>query len=469
MGRLLGAESVGYYFVALILMQLCASLSRIGLSDGLLRYLPIYIGENDAGRANGIVVFSISVATVASVLVSLLLLTVAVPISNLLFKQVEFVPYVRWIAATLPLFTLLILFSNSAQALRRMDLVVLSRDFIQPLTMLTGGLVLFFSVRTQTSFLEAYFGSMVIAVLTSIYFLVHAWPYGRAVSHTTFDHWRELLAFSLPLAGGDVVHYLFRWSDIILLSFLRSSAEVGIYNAALRTTLLLNLLAMSVGALYGPMIADHYHQRRYNQIQSLLSTLIRWSLTMACPIVLAILFSTDEILNLWGAEFSGGTVALRILAISQLAVIVSTPLSLTLLMCGRQYIELGNIVFILIVNVLLNLIFIPSYGIIGVASSMLLSQIVILVLRIVEIRRVFSFNLDLSVYLKPAAAMFPVAGAAFIIRPAFTTFSTLIGSNIGMICVVFFMLSALYVLTLYCFGIEKEDRQIWRQFKIVNR
>jgi O-antigen/teichoic acid export membrane protein len=465
MGRLLGAESVGLYFVALILMQLAGSFCRIGLPEGLLRFVSIGAGENNLAKVKGSILFSAFLAGTVSIVVATLLFALAVPLSTQVFKQPDLVSYVRWTALTLPFFAVLVVLLNATQALKRMELVVVSRDFVQPITMIGAGLVLFFFIGGSASFLAAHLGSMIIACFTSMFFLLRACPdWGNSTA--AFDDWKALLAFSLPVAGSDVVYYLFRWSDTLLLSLLTSASEVGIYNAALRTTLLLSLLAVAINALYAPIIAEHYHHGRYERIETILKTLIRWCLTLALPIVFAMCLFAEQILSFWGATFVSGSAALMLLAFSQLLFVTSGLLAFTLLMCGRQYLEVANVVVVTVLSIVSNLLLIPLYGITGAATAMLLSQAVILVIRLVEVRYVLGLRLYTSSYLKPIVALLPAAIVGLMLHVSIANRNGIfLGLDVIAMVITGVMVVVGYIAALYFLGIEDEDLTVWRQFR----
>jgi O-antigen/teichoic acid export membrane protein len=308
---------------------------------------------------------------------------------------------------------------------------------------------------------------MCIALAISMYFLLRmCHELGNAPS-LTFDGWKGLLAFSLPIAGADVTHYLFRWSDTLLLSFFTSAADVGIYSAASRTTLLLSLLAVSVNALYAPIIADHYHHGRYQRIQVVLRTLLRWCLTLALPVVFAMSLFAKQILFIWGANFVAGSTALIILATSQLVFITSSLLAFTLVMCGRQYLELGNVVFAATMNVVSNLVLIPRYGMTGAAISMLLSQAIAFFLRLVEVRCVLGLRLYTSMYLKPLAALVSVSLlTAILYETVIKSAPVLAGGNMGSMLAVLLLIATGYFSVLYLLGIEKEDLLVWSEVRL---
>jgi O-antigen/teichoic acid export membrane protein len=245
---------------------------------------------------------------------------------------------------------------------------------------------------------------------------------------------------------------------------------VGIYNAALRTTLLLNLLAVSVNALYSPIIADHYHHKRYKELQEILRTLLRWSMTLALPIVLAMALLSGDILSLWGRDFLVGSPALSNLAFSQLIFIASNILAFTLLMSGKQYIEVGNTVFVAVLNVLINLLLIPHYGISGAAISMLVSQGVVFILRILEIRFIINISLFTPKYLKPLVALVPVSILAYTAKRSIVglAHSSIFGSPLAIFVLIVPLIALVYLMVLYILKFEEEDILVWEELQLRN-
>lgn len=466
--RLLGVDAVGLYFLALVVMQFASAVCRAGLPEGVLRFVAIHNGRDDALRVNGTIIASILVTAGTSLVAGLLLYVLAEPLSLHVLRQPALTGYLRWFAIALPFFSVFVLTMNAIQALKRMDMVVVLRDLLQPLAMLLLTVVLFYTVRASVfSFLGAYVLSVIIALAAAIYALARVFPALTRNASAIFE-WKTLLAFSLPVAVGDLVNYLYRWSDTVLISFFRASTEVGIYNAALRTTLLLSLLAISVNALYAPIIADHYHNGRRQELQDILRTLVRWCLMLALPIVLAIVLLADNILGLWGPAFVEGVTAMRLLALSQLLFIGSALLAFTLLMAGRQYLETGNVLLVTVVNITLNVILIPRFGIIGAAVTMLISETVALGLRTVEVHRMLGVQVYTAKYLKPIFALAPAATVGGILKApvARIAAATVAGADLGTIVLLLPVIVITYGITLLVLGVEDEDAATWQALRI---
>jgi len=383
-----------------------------------------------------------------------------------LFRQPELANYLKWFAVTVPVFSVFIIVLNATQGLKRMEFVVLSRDFFQPISMFLLALAFIYFFSGPTAFLAGYLCSVIVGLATSVYFLNRVCPALDRQTSPIFE-WKILLSFSLPITGTDLAHYLFRWFDTFLLSFFRTTIEVGLYNAALRTTLLLSLLAISLNALYGPIIADHHHRNNYQEMQMILKTLVRWCITLSFPILLSMIILSKDILSLWGPEFVAGSTSLVVLAASQFFFVPSALLSFTLLMCGKQYIELGNTVSIFALNVVMNLFLIPRYGINGAAISMLISQFVAFLCRWVEVSRILNVQLYTLKYIKPFIAMVFVFSLSLVLRNylmnIFSNFFS--GTQIAAMAIMFFLIVSAYLLILFILRFEEEDLMIWRDIR----
>jgi O-antigen/teichoic acid export membrane protein len=463
--RALGAEGVGYFFLGLVLMQAVSAVSRIGLPDGLLRFVSIHHSMEDHAHVRGSIRTASFIVLGISAVAGFCLYLFSEFLSTHIFKQTELALYIRWFSLILPLFSVFVLLTNAVQALKRIDFVVLSRDVIQPVIMFVLALLIFPILPNATAFLLSYGASVLAGLFAILLFLKQESPSFFKSSSVPYD-WKPLLMFSLPITLSDLAHYLFRWMDTFLLSIYRSPAEVGIYNAALRTTLLLSLFAVSVNALYAPIIADHFHHGRKVEIEALSRTLIRWSVTIAIPIVFIMSILSKEILLFWGPEFLIASKSMIILSFGQLLFVISAFLAFTLLMDGQNYLEVGNTIAVVVLNVFLNIILIQGFGITGAAISMLCAQTFGLALRWLEVQNLCHIRLYTSNIFKPLLALIPVSFLvvgiyAFISDPLYLGAPTRQIVSIGFIPII---TAVGYLVGLYIVGIEEDDLLVIKGF-----
>lgn len=463
-GRSAGVETVGLFFLALGAMQFANAVCRIGLPEGLLRFVPIYLSGGDLPRLKGVVVGAVLLALLTTTFAAAALFLSAGTLSIHVFRQPELAQYLRWFAVGLPIVTAVTLLANGLQGLRRPDLVVAVRDLVQPASMFVLLVAVQPWIGSPARFLSSYVGSMLLALGAGVVLIRRTLRRAAGTSPIVFD-WKVLLAFSLPIVGSDIAHYALRWSDTFILSLIGTATDVGIYSAALRTTLLLNLLAMSVTALAAPAISEHFHHGRRDEFRLTILTLTRWCLTLTLPIVLGVYFAAREVLALWGHGFESGVPALVILTISQAMFVISSLLGASLLMTGRQYLEVVNTVAVAFCGITGNFLLTPRYGITGTAVSMLLAQLLALIMRSIEVRIILEIRPAPVEWAKPVLALLLTAAAilpfASFAEASLTPDS--LARNLAFIVAAFATIALLYSTFLYLLGIERTDVATWRE------
>lgn len=201
--------------------------------------------------------------------------------------------------------------------------------------------------------------------------------------HIDFILAKRLILLSLPVGITSVLSTLYFKVDIIILSIIKSSADVGIYSLAYK--ILENILVFwgFYMAVTYPLLANyklHNHQRYLR----LLKNSVLLAVVSSLPIVIISFILAPLAIFLFGGEaFNGSIQVLRIL-------IFSLPfLFLNNTFYSFYVIEEFNIVIIfgmmlsLIANVVLNIIYIPKYGYIGASYITILSELILFVTYVV--------------------------------------------------------------------------------------
>jgi O-antigen/teichoic acid export membrane protein len=94
-----------------------------------------------------------------------------------------------------------------------------------------------------------------------------------------------------------------------------------------------------------------------------------WTRAIAVPALLVLLTVPDLILQVFGPQFKEGAWALRILAVGQFVNLATGPVGIILLMTGNEKIMRNNIAVSAALNLIGNLVLVPTYGAIGAAAS----------------------------------------------------------------------------------------------------
>jgi len=164
------------------------------------------------------------------------------------------------------------------------------------------------------------------------------------------------------------------WIDVLLVGFFRSAADTGIYQAAAQVTSLFVIVLTSFNAVFAPMIADLYHRGEHRRLDELYRTTTRWGLLLCLPLFVVIAVDPAGLLTLlMGSSYAAGAMPMLILAVGQMINLSTGAVGLLLVMSGRQNWWLAASAGALALNVSLNVVFIPRYGLEGAAVATTLS------------------------------------------------------------------------------------------------
>ena len=153
-------------------------------------------------------------------------------------------------------------------------------------------------------------------------------------------------------------------------------SDVGVYQVAAQTSLVLGSLLAAVNTIFVPMAADLHNLGQHQRLESLFRISTRWGLHAATPLVLVMITFSREILDaLYGAEYRGAAASLVILSCGQLVNIASGAADSVLTMSGHPKRWLVITASAVAANLGLNLILIPQAGIAGAAMAASLASL----------------------------------------------------------------------------------------------
>ena len=170
----------------------------------------------------------------------------------------------------------------------------------------------------------------------------------------------------------------------------------------------------------------------------------------------------EKILLLFGGQYLGASNVLMVLTAAAFTQTIFGGGGHTLTMTGFTKVNMFNSLVIIIINIILNIIWIPQYGIMGAANATFVSMLSLGLLRIFEVHqlvKITPFSLKL---LKPILAGGVMIFVLFLIRPIVlpmhTILSLIVISLIGFIS--FFMI-------LWLLKFDTDDKEIWSGIRMI--
>lgn len=200
---------------------------------------------------------------------------------------------------------------------------------------------------------------------------------------------RPWLQAVLPLALVSGIGLINAQVDILMLGWFHTTTDVGIYRVAASSVGLIGFGMQAITMAIAPHFARLHAQGDFIRLQRLVTISTKGMLLLALPVFFAFTFFGDTLLGwVFGSEFEAGSVALAIMACGSLVSVAMGSVGALLNMSGHERDTARGAALAAAINVVLNLILIPPYGIIGaaIATSCSISVYNIYLLRAVRIR-----------------------------------------------------------------------------------
>lgn len=206
---------------------------------------------------------------------------------------------------------------------------------------------------------------------------------------------------------------LFFNMDQIMLGFLCTDYEVGIYNTAVKIKYLLSTLVSSLGVVFLPRQSHDFENGDWEAFWNTISKSIRYVCFISVPAgVFLWMEAEDVILFFCGSGFDGAAMVLRILAQVVLIIGLSTVTGIQLLTAmEKERLVSYSILAGTAVNLVLNACLIPYFGAKGAAAATLVSELAVL---LVQLYHIHKMKIRLSICKKMAGSCIAAALAAAV-------------------------------------------------------
>lgn len=212
------------------------------------------------------------------------------------------------------------------------------------------------------SFVMARFVGLIISISTSKKLV------GGNFLKPDFSGWRITLASVLVYGFHFLFGNLYFQLDTILLGFIRGDQDAGIYQAAFKIMLMLLLIPEIAISTILPMLSKVFVNNRelWGNIGRLLFKILFF---IALPVSVVLYFNSDKIITIVFGDkgFNDAVPVLQIFSFVVLLRFSVEPFALMLTTANRQRIRMYVVITATILNLIINSIVIPYYGIIGAA------------------------------------------------------------------------------------------------------
>ncbi|WP_428027435.1 oligosaccharide flippase family protein [Altererythrobacter sp.] len=325
-GRLYGAEALGRFASALVVIELLALVCSMGEKRGLAQRLT----EGEELPAN-LVFDGLLLALILSCIAGVVLWFVPGP----MFPNGMNGPLDKLLVIAIPGYALTEILL-AAQAYRYdIATTVRARAVIEPWTISIMAGVFFYSRWSDSGLALAYIASIFAGLVAA------AWPFLR--TYGLPKEWRpdllrmyRLTSRALPLAVADAIEWGTRRLDIFILGFFAAPAAVGVYYVAQQVASLPQKLKTSFEPILGPVITRNLKEKNFDAIARQVRQVGFWIIAAQAGIALALGVPGEGVMGLVGPNFVGGTGALAFLLMAEVAAATAVVSEAALVYVARK-------------------------------------------------------------------------------------------------------------------------------------
>jgi O-antigen/teichoic acid export membrane protein len=346
MTRRLGDTGFGVVTLTTQFAFIAAAATRFGMDVANVRLVAILVGRNQSERSRGLVRRSALIAAAVSIPFGI----VAFLLSPWLAETFSGLPDTatpafRAAAVTIPIAALAFTYMGATRGLKIMRFTLYAQWIAQPIGWIALTLVLWAALDPTASVATlAFAASWTLALLIAWY----GWekeqakfPAATLGEGIPEEHTGSLLRFGALRAPATLFSQLIFWTDFFVLSVLWSgrgaegAAATGVYGAVLRAGQSLFLFLTSVSLTFSPFVADLHHRGEHERLDELYKQVTRWTLAATIPVLLVLAILPEQVLRIFGGEFTGGDAALRILIVGMIVPVMVGTVGFVLIMAGR--------------------------------------------------------------------------------------------------------------------------------------
>lgn len=368
----------------------------LGLTNGISRFIGYYIGSGEKFKIKEIEVWGIILGVISGIFFGAILFIIAPYIAPIFSENELFIGYLKIAAITIPFYTILTvlisIFRGHHRAQEKIFFYDVGRNLLFFLfSFLTGIFALPFVGIIWSMFLST--GIMSISIV--IYYLINQKTILKRLRFLIIKRsiGKKILLFSLPLLFVDILHKIMEWSDTLMLGYFSNEKAVGFYNIARPMSVFISIgLSISL-FIYTPLTAGLYAQKKLKENVIIFTTITKWICFFTLPIAILFFFYGSEIISIFfGEKYLPAVNALKILVVVYFIHNIMGPNGATLTAYGKTKYLLFTGIISSLLNVVLNFLIIPLYGIVGAAIATGISIIFINLIRVYYLKKISNIH-----------------------------------------------------------------------------
>jgi len=400
--RIFTEAEYGKMSLAIVTMGLVVVISKFGIQSAALRFY----SEFKENKRELDITFYYTTAFTSVLGISLIIAFVLLLIVEF-YPGLQFDEQFKKIFRILPLLiifesliSIFLLFLSAEQNVKVHSIIRISRRYSKMLVTLL--LVLVFKQGLTGFFIGCAISDGLFAFILLIKFVLQ----GKIrLKNLSFSLFKESISYGLPLLGFELSALLLTTGDRYLIQHFLNSEAVGIYSASSNLVkYVVDFFAEAFRLAVMPLFMSIWEKKGKEETQHFLSSVLKIYFMIGIPIIFAVSFIGRDLLVLLASnKFEGGYIILPFIVSGYIIHKANFLYGAGLYLKKKTRTLLIIIFSSAIINIILNILFIPLLGLLGAAVSTLIAFVFEVILLISISFRIVNIRLPIYTLIKYAA------------------------------------------------------------------
>ena len=363
------AEIVGQYDFVRSFLMILSGASLLGTNQAIIYYSGILTSKKSFGSIKSIYFKMNFLILVACAILYTPLLVIDKEIINQIFNKQGAYELVSLSLQGLVFYSITMLNIDTIRALKHTLISEGFRNIFRYTPFFIFSIILYIIDSPEDLVLWFIYSFVVIFVISTavVYLFLFNKNFPKSAAHNFSS--TEILRASYPMALSAISYFLMQSTDVLFISAYDTFESVAYYSIAVKLATVTALALISVNIVIAPKIASIYNDKNFSQLKLILKKATRINVVISLPIIVLLLLFSEYVLSTFGSNYILAKNALWVLLIAQFFNSVTGPSALYLNMTGRQKKLNVILVISLLINVVLNIILVPDFGMLGAAIS----------------------------------------------------------------------------------------------------
>lgn len=443
LGRYLGAGDLGLYHMASTIYGIAMLFAGIGIPAVMIKYVAEYRKERN--KSNEIISSGVITSFLLGIGFSVLFYFLSgifegifhmQGLSNLLKILSLVFPFALVGAALLGLL-------NGRREMKKYSIAII----IQAVLMLFISLLSIYIGYGVPGLM----GGIVLSSLVSCLYLVSV---TRSYFEISFENYfqttKKMLIFGAQIFGTNAINRINYQADIIIIGYFLTAADVGYYGVASGFSKFFWIIPQAIQTITYPATAVYWKNNYNSALQTMIDKSMKYTACLLFPIGLGMVFFAKEIITMmFGGGFVSSVLPLQILIVGTVIFGLIKAIGGSVTAVGRPDLGLKVVGVSAAVNIALNILLIPYFGISGAAIATVISLSINALLIIILTIKILKIKIDFQWYAK-------IFGVTFLAILVFNYLGFVERYLVGTLILL------IYVFIIFALFLTKRDKKYFK-------